>query len=275
MQSRHVLGCGAAMVALVIAMPAAAQERIFDIPAQPAVRAIPELARQAQVQIVAPARDLQGILTPAVKGRMDVRTALRRLIAGTPLRIDSDDGQIITLRSSAGAASGAGQGQGTGSVRGRVFNTATGEYVRNAEVRVEGTTIDALSEDDGDFRLTGVPAGEAMVVVRYAGLQETRLIAKIAPGEVATLDVQLQPFSDTADLADENELVVTAVRSGQASAIMERRAAPNAKNVVAADNFGALTMGDVGEFMKNMPGISLDYTEVDATAVRIGGLDPK
>jgi iron complex outermembrane receptor protein len=34
-------------------------------------------------------------------------------------------------------------------------------------------------------------------------------------------------------------------------------------------------MGDVGEFMKNMPGISLDYTEVDATAVRIGGLDPK
>src|SRR5690606_13551614 len=36
-----------------------------------------------------------------------------------------------------------------------------------------------------------------------------------------------------------------------------------------------LTMGDVGEFMKSMPGISLDYTEVDATAVRIGGLDPK
>jgi iron complex outermembrane receptor protein len=26
-------------------------------------------------------------------------------------------------------------------VRGRVFNTATGEYVRNAEIRVEGTTI--------------------------------------------------------------------------------------------------------------------------------------
>ncbi|RYF99464.1 MAG: TonB-dependent receptor, partial [Caulobacteraceae bacterium] len=46
-------------------------------------------------------------------------------------------------------------------------------------------------------------------------------------------------------------------------------------NVVAADNYGALTMGDVGEFMKSMPGLSLDYTEVDATAVRIGGLDPK
>src|SRR5690606_5777282 len=51
--------------------------------------------------------------------------------------------------------------------------------------------------------------------------------------------------------------------------------AMNAKNVVPADTYGALTMGDVGEFMKSMPGISLDYTEVDATAVRIGGLDPK
>ena len=59
----------------------------------------------------------------------------------------------------------AGAGRRHRRVRGRVFNTATGEYVRNAEVRVEGTTIAALSEDGGDFRLTGVPAGEVTVVV--------------------------------------------------------------------------------------------------------------
>src|ERR1700749_2278413 len=96
MNSRYsFLACGASVVALVSAAPACAQERVFDIPAQPAVRAIPELARQGQVQIVASARHLEGISTPAVKGRMDVRAALRLLIAGTPLKIDSDDGQII------------------------------------------------------------------------------------------------------------------------------------------------------------------------------------
>ncbi|MBW8858475.1 MAG: hypothetical protein JF570_01725, partial [Caulobacter sp.] len=47
MNSRYfVLACGAAVIALVTAAPAVAQDRIFDIPAQPAVRAIPELARQ-------------------------------------------------------------------------------------------------------------------------------------------------------------------------------------------------------------------------------------
>jgi TonB-dependent receptor len=34
-------------------------------------------------------------------------------------------------------------------------------------------------------------------------------------------------------------------------------------------------MGDVGEFMKYLPGVALDYLEVDTNAVHIGGLDPK
>jgi TonB-dependent receptor len=280
MNSRYsVLACGAAVIALATAAPALAQDRIFDIPAQPAVRAIPELARQGQVQIVAPARNLEGVRTPAVKGRMDVRTALRRLIAGTPLRIDSDDGQIITLRAAAGpGASNGGPAlaqSGAGVVRGRVLNTATGEYVRNAEIQVEGTTIAAFSEDGGDFRLTGVPAGEVTVVVKYTGLQEGRAVVTVAAGQAATLDVALNPLSYAAKDGEVEAITIVARREGQASAIMERRASTNAKTVVAADNFGALTMGDVGEFMKNMPGISLDYTEVDATAVRIGGLDPK
>ncbi|WP_051695172.1 TonB-dependent receptor domain-containing protein [Caulobacter sp. UNC358MFTsu5.1] len=277
MNSRYsVLACGAAVVALAIAAPACAQDRIFDIPAQSAVRAIPELARQGQVQIVAPARHLEGIMTPAVKGRMDVRTALNRLIAGTPLRIDSDDGQVITLKSTIqGASDATPQATGVGGVRGRILNTATGEYVRNAEIRVEGTNIVAYSEDGGDFRLTNVPAGDVTLVVKYTGLEETRAVANVAAGQTATVAFELRPQSYAARDGEVEAITVAAKREGQAAAIMERRASTNAKTVVAADNFGALTMGDVGEFMKNMPGLSIDYTEVDATAVRIGGLDPK
>jgi TonB-dependent receptor len=165
------------------------------------------------------------------------------------------------------------QGVGTGSLRGRVLNTATGGYVRNAEIRVEGTSVVAYSGDGGEFRLTGIPAGPVTIVVRYTGLEEARATADIVSGQVTTRDVELQAQSFAGSSG--NEIVVAAQREGQASAIMERRAAMNAKTIVGADDYGALTMGDVGEFMKNMPGISLVYTEVDATAVRIGGLDPK
>lgn len=170
------------------------------------------------------------------------------------------------------------QSQQTGIVRGRVLNTATGEYVRNAEIRVEGTRIVAYSEDGGNFRLVGVPAGDVTVVVKYTGLLESRATATVVAGQVATLDIALKapPYAAASGVAADLDTVkVTGTFSGQDIAIMERRAAMNAKNVVPADSYGALTMGDVGEFMKSMPGISLDYTEVDATAVRIGGLDPK
>lgn len=189
---------------------------------------------------------------------------------------------VIALFASPGAfaqqAEVAVQSQQTGSVRGRVLNTVTGDYVRNAEIRVEGTKIVAYSEDSGNFRLTGVPAGEVMVVVRYTGLSESKATATVAAGRVATLDFALKAasYSTTGgEATDLDTVTVTGSFSGQDIAIMERRAAMNAKNVVPADSYGALTMGDVGEFMKSMPGISLDYTEVDATAVRIGGLDPK
>ena len=56
---------------------------------------------------------------------------------------------------------------------------------------------------------------------------------------------------------------------------MEQRAALNMKSVVASDNFGDITGGNIGEFMKYMPGVVMDYVDADARAVRIGGLDPK
>lgn len=275
---KNVLLVSAIAAALACPPNALAQQRRFEVPAQPAVSAIPELARQAQLQIIAPAGSLEGINTPAIAGDMDAREALRMLLAGTGLTIKSDVGNVILLEQAGGAEARAQSGQqiGSGGVRGRVLNTATGEYVRNAEIRVEGTTIVTYSEDGGNFRLNGVPAGEVTVVVRYTGLQELRAATTVVAGEVVTLDFELRvpTYSDVTNDAV-NMVVVTAKREGQASAIMERRAAMNAKNVVAADNYGVLTMGDVGEFMKSMPGISLGYTEVDASSVRIGGLDPK
>src|SRR5688500_2299860 len=59
------------------------------------------------------------------------------------------------------------QSAGAGMIAGRVFNAATNSYVRNAEVRVEGTSVIAYTEDAGSYRLVGVPAGEVTLTVTY------------------------------------------------------------------------------------------------------------
>ncbi len=38
-----------------------------------------------------------------------------------------------------------------GSITGRIFNPATGEYVRNAEIRLQGTEQVAYSEEGGVY----------------------------------------------------------------------------------------------------------------------------
>ena len=93
-----MLGCGAALAALMIATSAAAQDRVFNLPSEDAAVAIPEFARQADIQIVAPVSQLHGVKTLPLRGSMDVRAALARLLTGTGLEVASDTGSIVTLR---------------------------------------------------------------------------------------------------------------------------------------------------------------------------------
>ena len=63
------------------------------------------------------------------------------------------------------------QTSGTGRISGRIFNPATQEYVRNAEISVEGTNVVTFSGDDGSYVLSNVPAGKVTVVGRLYRLR--------------------------------------------------------------------------------------------------------
>lgn len=95
---KTALSCGAATVAILCASAAWAQARSFNVPAEEAVNSIPEFARQAGVQIVAPANQLQGRRTGAIKGTFEVRAGLDKLLQGTGLQVASSDDQTILLR---------------------------------------------------------------------------------------------------------------------------------------------------------------------------------
>lgn len=94
---RTILASTAAAYAIVMAAPALAQTKSFNVPEQSASTGIPELARQADIQILVSEGAARGKTTRAVKGNMSVEAALQRLLRGTGLRISSSDGRTITL----------------------------------------------------------------------------------------------------------------------------------------------------------------------------------
>lgn len=94
---RALLG-STALVITGFTGPALAQTKAFDLPAQPAVNSIPMFAKQAGIQIVAPADKLAGINTHAIHGEFDWHQALKKLLEGTPLVVSSDDGSVVILQ---------------------------------------------------------------------------------------------------------------------------------------------------------------------------------
>src|SRR4051812_8077324 len=56
-----------------------------------------------------------------------------------------------------------------GTITGRVLNPATNEYIRNAEVRIEGTNQIAVSEDGGYYRFVNAPVGNLTLTATYTG----------------------------------------------------------------------------------------------------------
>ena len=162
-----------------------------------------------------------------------------------------------------------------GTVVGRVLNGATGQYLKNAQVELVGTDRVAVTGDGGYFSFANVPGGDARVAVNYTGLDRTEQTVTVPDSGTVTQEIALTSRDYGSEVIELAVFQVGAQREGNAKAIVEQKQALNIKTVIASDAFGDVTEGNVGEFLKLLPGISVDYVEADVRSVRVRGLSPK
>ena len=165
----------------------------------------------------------------------------------------------------------------SGSISGRVQNVVTGQYLNNARVSVKGTELVAFTDQYGAYRLVNVPAGAIVLEVFYTGLDPRQLSLKVSGGETLTQDVSLSSvarYGTDTDVVRLDPFVISSSKetNGQAIATQEQRFAPNVKNVVAVETFGDVTEGNMGEFMKLLPGISAERNAGEISAISVRGL---
>ncbi|MGN6209750.1 TonB-dependent receptor [Asticcacaulis sp.] len=94
---------GSVAAVVMVAQPAAAQTKTFNIPAQDAASAIPAFVKQSGLQVLATATDLQGVRTNAVSGSLSNDAALAQLIANTGLTVKTNDGASAVIVRAAAA----------------------------------------------------------------------------------------------------------------------------------------------------------------------------
>ena len=171
------------------------------------------------------------------------------------------------------------QATARGTIEGRVLNTRNGEYLEKARLTIEGTGIETFTDSSGQYRFTGVPAGAVKVRVFFTGLDMQTETVVVADGATVqrdfTLDATLKSSVKDKDTGvvklSEFKVGASKEMDGAAIAINEQRFASNMVNVVSADEFGHVAEGNVGEFLKFIPGISMDYGGGDARTISLGG----
>jgi TonB-dependent receptor len=124
-----------------------------------------------------------------------------------------------------------------------------------------------------------VPAGSATLTVDYIGYSTATETVNVTAGQTASREISLTSTAQGTKGADGTIRLeafnVSSDREGNAKAIMQQRRNMNISTSVASDIYGDVAEGNVGEFLKFLPGVDVEYVDAESRGPRLGGLDPQ
>lgn len=179
--------------------------------------------------------------------------------------------------------------EGKGTLTGRVLNASNGMYLSKAVVKVVGSDIEVITGEYGDFRIENLPVGEVTLQASYTGISPITLKATIEAGKVVDQEIKLGRARLVMDKTDKDAVIldefqVQSERFKNATeiAINEERYSTTIKNVIAAEAFGDIPDGNIGEFVKYIPGVQIgtgyenaasNAADSNATSISVRGFD--
>lgn len=161
--------------------------------------------------------------------------------------------------------------QGQTSILNGQITDANGLSLPGATVYLKSIEKGTITDNNGSFLLTRLPAGSLELTVSYLGYQTQTIDVKLADNSTTTVDVNLQE-----GFIQGTEVVILGDRlRGQAKALNQQKNNMNITNVVAADQIGRFPDANVGDAMKRIPGITMQGDQGEARNIVIRGIAPQ
>ncbi len=143
--------------------------------------------------------------------------------------------------------------QGTGELSGYLTNRETGEAIRGATIRIEGTASGAITQKGGVFVIRKVPSGRITVVASFVGFETARQMVFIRPGETTTMVMTIAP-----SLLSRSEVVVSANKRVQAV-----QDVPISISIVDAKDLSDRSITVLDDALRYVSGISIARDQVN------------
>lgn len=144
----------------------------------------------------------------------------------------------------------------TGTLAGVVVDGETGETLIGVNVVLEALSTGAATGLDGDYRISGVPAGAYDVTFSYVGYTQQRVTGvELTAGQVTTLDVQLVP--EAVDLGGEVVVEARALLDNEAGLLRQRQRAAAVSDAISAEALSRGGSSDAADAMERVTGASV------------------
>ncbi|MBI2407403.1 MAG: SusC/RagA family TonB-linked outer membrane protein [Gemmatimonadetes bacterium] len=154
----------------------------------------------------------------------------------------------------------------TGSITGKVIDKASQRPLSEARIVIPGTTLEARTNDAGEFRFAAVKPGRMVIGVYHIGYKATSDTVTVVAGRPATLTLQM-----TASLVTLSELVIT----GTAGNLERKAQAALVASVSAKSVIETAPIATVANLLQSrVPGVALTTqsgTAGTGTTIRIRG----
>ena len=158
---------------------------------------------------------------------------------------------------------------GKGQVAGTVTDTS-GAVLNGARINLEPLGKSALTNERGQYSLTGVAPGHYALTVEFAGFQPFRKEMDVSAGQTATLDVTLH-----VNQASEQVVVLGGGANDLMQSADEEISSQNIVNVMPSSEIVALPNENIADGAGRLPGVTLQRNEGQGEYVQVRGLEPR
>src|ERR1700674_1818344 len=159
--------------------------------------------------------------------------------------------------------------EGRGTIAGTVKDSQNGALV-GALVEIQPTGKRTVSDNQGQYKITDVAAGEYTLSVTYVGFAGSSSTVMVAAGQTATVDPVLKVASQT------EQVVVTAERlQGETEAINIERTADDIVQVLPLKVITSLPNTNIADAVGRLPSVTLERDEGEGKYVQIRGTEPR
>ena len=154
------------------------------------------------------------------------------------------------------------------SITGHIVDVAGG-VLQGAAVSVQPGDNSSVSDDQGQYSVTNLPAGKFTITISYSGFSAFTKDVELTLGQTLSLDAVLKVAPADQSISVHEDL------QGEAEQIQVQKTSEDIVNVLSAEVITSLPNANIADAVGRLPGVTLERDEGEGKYVQVRGTEPR